>query len=210
MNILIIEKQNLIREALKLYVRRKYQDALVSGVATLQEALPSVKELGEDIIVIIGLDSHVADGTETGMSLLAAQPGCKVVALSMLDRKDIIADTFNAGFTGFLNRKIGDAEFHFALEHIQNGGRFLSSELGIAFIQRYVNKKQEIAGITVNESEIEVLKLLAQGYTSIESAVFLKTSVRTVENIRQSLIERSGSKNVASLVYYAMSKNLIR
>jgi DNA-binding NarL/FixJ family response regulator len=62
--------------------------------------------------------------------------------------------------------------------------------------------------LDLNEREIEILKLICKEFTAAEIADKLNLSVRTIEGYRQKLLEKSGAKNMAGLVVFAIKNNL--
>ena len=64
--------------------------------------------------------------------------------------------------------------------------------------------------LDINDRELEVLALIADGFTNIEIADRIFLSKRTVEGYRQSLIDKTKVKNTAELVKYAFQHGLLK
>jgi len=140
--------------------------------------------------------------------------GGQVIILSMLDDERYVMQAFRAGASGYLLKNITADELTFAIRHVHLDGRYICSELSLRFLDRLIaqpNRRQHEAetGIEFSTRDIEVLTLIANGLTNQEIADKLFTSKRTVEGYRQTLIEKTGARNTAALIRYALKNGLI-
>lgn len=144
----------------------------------------------------------------------SAQPDLKVILLSNQTDENMIVKAFRAGISGYLLKSISAQELRFAITHIHDTSQYLCSQLMSKFLDRLLTvpeAKPAKDGVTPHFSgrEIEILSLISQGFTNHEIAEKLFTSRRTIENYRQQLIDKTGSKNIVSLVRFAMINGLI-
>ncbi|MNR10489.1 Oxygen regulatory protein NreC [compost metagenome] len=137
-----------------------------------------------------------------------------MVVLSILDDEKYASNAFTSGASAYLSKDIEEDELLFCLQHVMKGKRYLSSDLCISILERFNNQLNMLAqnmsnGINFSEREINVLKLIAEGLTNQEIADKLYLSRRTVESQREALISKTGTKNSASLVRFAMRNGYV-
>lgn len=120
----------------------------------------------------------------------------------------------HAGCSAYLTKSAEPEALIYVLRSVGKGKRFVCSETLEKLIQARnmelsedMTDKDEISEFS--DREIEVLELLAMGLTSKEIADKIFLSTRTVEGHRQSLIDKSCSRNTAVLIHYAMIHSLI-
>jgi len=138
-----------------------------------------------------------------------------LIILSMLDNEKYVAQAFSEGACGYLLKNVSSDELIFAIKHVSAGGKYLCSELSIRMLERLVNSSLSSPSvfedvIDLSSREIEVLNLIAQGLTNHEMSEKLFLSKRTIEGHRQSLIEKTGSRNTAALIRYAVINGIVQ
>ena len=102
----------------------------------------------------------------------------------------------------------------FAIKHIFQYTQYICAELTIRLMDRLRSvpdllMSENINNIEFSSIEIEILSLIAEGFTNQEVADKIFTSKRTIENHRQNLIDRTGSRNTVALIRYAMLNGVI-
>jgi DNA-binding NarL/FixJ family response regulator len=132
---------------------------------------------------------------------------CKVLVIgdSKADFWQIVALMRKAD--GYIDEEITDKELQFAIQQLYAGKRYFDHKMAYLAIQNVPFTKDN--KIVLSNREYEVLKLIAEGYTNQEIADKLFTSRRTVEGHRQNLLIKTGSRNTARLIKYAVSNALL-
>jgi DNA-binding CsgD family transcriptional regulator len=92
-----------------------------------------------------------------------------------------------------------------------SGKKYLCTEMAMKCLERLSFLPAMDAGVPVDLSirELEILQLIAEGYTNAEMSDKLFISKRTVEGYRQNLIDKTNSKNTAALIRYAITNGII-
>jgi len=147
--------------------------------------------------------------------LKAKYPEVKVVMLSMHDNEKYISQAFIEGAVGYLLKNISAEELVFSLKHIDTGKKYICAELAVNMLNKLISNGILEQDATFSEAdfssrEIEVLHLIAEGLTNLEMADKLFISKRTVEGHRQSLLDKTGSRNTAKLIRYAATNGLLK
>jgi DNA-binding NarL/FixJ family response regulator len=150
-----------------------------------------------------------------GMEMIRAlQIDFRVLVLSMLDNGNYVLETIQAGARGYLLKNVSKKEMLFAIRYVADGGTYICSEIclktlkNLARIKGLPSSVMEL-NIEFSEREMEVLKLIAEGFTNKEMANKLFSSRRTIEGHRLSLMDKTGSKNTATLIKFSVQNGWV-
>ncbi len=165
-------------------------------------------------IAILDVNLPEMDGIELAKDLHKKYPETKFVMLSMMDNIKYVVSSFNAGAKAFLIKNISHDEMLFALRHVYRGEPYLCTEISMALLKdevRNMDKRRltPVNDLDLSERELQVINLIADGFTNQEIAERLYTSKRTVEGYRQQLLEKTGARNSAALVKYACQNHIL-
>lgn len=207
--IVVVEDQKIILSSLGGLLD-KHDNIQLVGEASNVEELLALLEKNQKVDLII---SDVIMPKMDGITMLGVlkEKGIKipVILLSILEDEKHSSAAFLAGAMGYLSKNIDVEELIFAIHTVTKGKRYFSTELCISILERYHSQlvKMPVKNanrIAFSEREISVLKLIAEGWTNQEMADELFLSRRTVEGIRQGILERTGAKNTAALIKFAI------
>jgi DNA-binding NarL/FixJ family response regulator len=213
-NIILADDHNIVRASLKALIE-KYEGIKVIAEVSDGLAVLDLLEKGiEADIVLSDIVMPKLDGIALTSTIKTKGYPVKVVVLSILDDEKYASNAFTSGASAYLSKDIEEDELLFCLQHVMKGKRYLSSDLCISILERFNNQLNMLAqnmsnGINFTEREINVLKLIAEGLTNQEIADKLYLSRRTVESQREALISKTGTKNSASLVRFAMRNGYV-
>jgi len=165
-------------------------------------------------VVLADMNMPELSGIELIAKLKQLAPSCKVIVLSALDHEKYVVQAFQTGANGYLLKSVNPEELIFAIRHIYAGSQYVCSELTSRFLNRLLSVPDALTseladGIDFSSREVEILGLIAEGYTNQEIADKLFTSKRTIEGHRQALIEKTGARNTAALVRFAIMNGII-
>ncbi|MGJ1435515.1 response regulator [Sphingobacterium siyangense] len=214
--ILLVEDHMVVRNGIKLLLESQEGFEVVGEASNGKEALDFLKANSVPDIVLTDISMDEMDGMELLQVLNKQYSSIKVVILSMLNQINYVIEAFESGLAGYLVKNVGYNELLFGLNHIANGGRYMSEEIAMILLDQ-VRSGQSYAQIPgewqtdfdISERELEVLKLIAEGYTNVEIADKIFLSKRTVEGHRQNLIDKAGVKNTAHLVKFAFERGIL-
>jgi len=214
--ILLVEDHMVVRNGIKLLLESQDGFEVVGEASNGKEALQFLNSNLVPDIVLTDISMEEMDGIELLHELNKQYPSIKVVILSMLNQINYVIEAFESGLAGYLVKNVGYSELLFGLNHIANGGRYMSEEIAMILLdqvrsgQSYAQVSGELqTDFDISDRELEVLKLIAEGYTNIEIADKIFLSKRTVEGHRQNLIDKAGVKNTAHLVKFAFERGIL-
>lgn len=214
-NVLLTEDHNVVRNGLKSLLEKDGELCVAAEATNGKQAL-AVLDKGIKIdIILTDINMPEMAGLELTATVKDRYPKIKVIILSMLDHEKYILEAFKMGASGYILKNVTADELVFAIKHVcRNSERYICSELALRMLDKLIQKPEVVipkpmVEMDLSKREIEILLLITEGYTNLEIADRLFTSKRTVEGHRQNLIDKTGSKNTAALVRYAILNGLI-
>lgn len=210
-NVLIAEDHGVVLKGLKLLLGQDPQINIAGEASNGVEVL-EIFAKGEKVdIVVADIRMPEINGLELISKVKVLNPEVKFVMLSMFDDEAHVVEAFELGASGYLLKKGDVEELIFAIKQVNAGGKYLSSELVFGFLDRVIQNTVAASASEVEFSsrELEILHLISEGMTNHEMSEKLFLSRRTIEGHRLSLIEKSGTKNTAALIRYAVLNKLV-
>lgn len=214
MKIILAEDHKIVRNGIKMLLESQGEITVVAEANNGIEVLNYFKDGGQADVVITDINMPEMDGITLITELKTISPDTRIIMLSMLDNEKYIAQAFIEGARGYLLKNISEEELNFALRYVSGGGRYLCAELAEKLLDKLTSnplQQANAAGQNIDFSlrEMEVLHLIAEGYTNTEMADKLFLSKRTIEGHRQALIDKTGAKNTAALIRFAVVNGFI-
>lgn len=215
MNILLAEDHTIVRNGIKMLLETEKGFKVVGEALNGKEVMDMIYGGTAIDIILTDINMPEMDGISLIREVKENYPAIKVVILSMHDSEKYVIEAFREGAAGYLLKNVGADELIFSLRFIQNGGKYLCAELSMKMMENIIQHKQyQYAGnqheIDFTMREIEILQLIADGLTNSEMSEKLFISKRTIEGHRQSLLEKTDSKNTAALIRFAVLNGIIQ
>jgi DNA-binding NarL/FixJ family response regulator len=200
--ILLVDGQRLFREALSILLARENDYVVVGGAADAQEALELIGTLKPEVVVTdlhFGADSSICHLEEIHTRF----PHVGLLVLTAFRAHDVAPRVRRAGALGYLLKDRGHKEFLKALRAVA-AGRGYRSEEGEGVRLRAVSQAATCAGVVdLTERQRQVLRALALGYRTRETARMLGVSVKAVHKQRERIREALRLDTVAELARFA-------
>ena len=207
--VLLVDDHAIMRDGIKALLSIHDDIEIVGEASEGKEAIEMAQELAPDVVVMdIGMPGM--DGLEATRRLTKRNPRIKVIVLTQHDNKEYIFSTIKAGAAGYVPKKALGSELVSAIRAVCRGDSFLYPSAAKILIEDYrqqAEKGDPYDSLTGREREI--LKLIAEGYTSREIADALFISLKTVQGHRTNIMEKLDFHNRTELIKYAMRKGLV-
>jgi DNA-binding NarL/FixJ family response regulator len=175
----------------------------------LLEGVPS----SEPDVVLMDLRMPGKDGIEATKVLSKQYPNIHVIVLSMYEDDRFVSHMMENGASGYLLKNAEPQEIRRAIMDVHEKGYYLNNFVNRILLKKSHAKQKAIPSlnseITLTDREKDVLKFICMEFTAQEIAQKMDISPRTVEAIKDRLMERFGSKNTAGLVFFAVKNNLV-
>jgi DNA-binding NarL/FixJ family response regulator len=208
----IADDHKIFRKGVILSLRTYPNIKFVQEADNGEELINGLAESQPDI-VLMDLRMPQKDGIETTKQISKIYPNIKVLVLTMYEDERFVSHLMENGANGYLLKSADPSEIKKAIMEVMARGYYLNN-----FVNRVLLKKSHARAKTIpslnseivlNDKEREVIRLLCMEYTAQEIAQKMEISPRTVEAIKDRLMERFGTKNTAGLVFFAVKNNLI-
>lgn len=207
--LIIADDQVLFLKGLRMLITTFDTIELVGEASNGQELLEQI-DIHQPNVVLIDLKMPILDGIEATKRIRATNTNLKIILLSMYNDESIINLVMKEGANSYLLKNEEPAILQEAIKAVMDKGFYFNEYVSKALLSGVQNPIEKINNNIISEKfqltkrEIEILKLICQEFTSNEIANQLFISTRTVEGHRKSLLAKTGVRNIAGLVLFAL------
>jgi DNA-binding NarL/FixJ family response regulator len=211
--ILIADDHAVLRSGLRLLLNAQPDFEVVGEASTGEETVERAMSLQPDVLL---LDIAMPDlnGLEAARRIRQQAPDLRIIVLTMYDDEAYLRQFLEMGAAGYVLKKAADTELAAAIRAVHRGESFVYPSLMGRLIDSYL--KQPSLPTTTEDNdglsprEVDVLRLVALGYTNQQIADELCIGVSTVETHRTRIMEKLGLRGRAQLVRYALARGLVK
>ena len=203
--IALVDDHALFRNGLRGLIDGKHNCRVVAEANDGADFLANDEAMSADI-VFMDIAMPTLSGDKATALALERNPKLKVICLSMFGDEKYYSRMVEAGAKGFLLKDSSIDDVFSAIEAVSNNEEFICNEVMQALSGAM---RRNSDADTLSEREVDVLLGICRGLSTQEIADKLFLSKRTVDTHRANILEKTGSKNTASLVVYAIKNNLI-
>jgi len=208
----IADDHQIFRRGVILSMRPYTDIKFVMEAENGEDLLAKIPEAAPDVI-LCDLKMPLKDGIDTTKQITKDFPTIRVIILTMYEDERFVGHLMDCGAAGYLLKSTDPSEIKKAIMEVMRTGFYLNPFVNKVLIKKNYSKQKFNPTLTtevvVSEREKEVLTLVCMEYTATEIAQKMDISSRTVEAIKDRLMERFGVKNSVGLVFYAMKNQLI-
>ncbi|WP_430813511.1 response regulator transcription factor [Carboxylicivirga sp. RSCT41] len=208
--ILLADDHSMIRQGLKAFLD-KDKFKVVAEAKNGKEALELIEENEIDVLVTDIMMPEM-DGVELCKHVIETHPHIHILALTMMNENYNIKKMLGAGAKGYILKDCTQDELRTAIETVNQGKNYYSQEVTDIIMEgltaQPAPKQRLVNEIPLTKRETEILHLICKEKTNVEIADELFISNRTVEAHKRNLLDKTGCKNIAGLVLYAVERKL--
>jgi DNA-binding NarL/FixJ family response regulator len=204
--VLLVDDHPITRCGVRQLVNQQLNLEVCGEAASAGEAMALVEKLHPDA-AIVDISLPATNGIELTKTIRCCAPGTAVLILTMHDENLYGEEVMRAGDQGLVMKCEAPDKVPIALEHILRGDTFFSPRVKQKMLHVLRQKRRrgsEFAIDTLSARELEVLRLMGDGYTPVEIAERLALSRKTIDTYREHLRRKLGFKNSNELVRYAI------
>lgn len=208
--ILLADDHQILRHGLRVLLEKERGIEVVGEAEDGRRAVELARTLKPGI-VIMDLQMPILNGIEATRQILANNPLCKVIFLSMSSDPIVVRQAIQAGARAFVLKDCAYDQLMMAIGAVKKGEQYLSPRIVGVVLTDYMKQldgSKETPRSVLTSREIEVLQLLAEGKTSKEIAGILDVSVKTVDTHRQNLMAKLDLRSIAGLTKFAIREGI--
>ncbi|MDX1662559.1 MAG: response regulator transcription factor [Candidatus Promineifilaceae bacterium] len=207
--IIIAEDHNVVRTAVASYLSRRGDIEVVGEVAEGGAPLfEAVETLEPDLLLLDAhMPGHDVDVIESARQLRKHFPDLTILVLSAYDRREYVVGLLKAGAAGYVLKDDSSEMLLRAIRTVVNGGEWVSPRVANILVNSVRNKEQEPAAV-LSKREVDVLRVMARGYTNSKIAEELFITEQTVKNHVSSIFSKLGVETRVEAVLYALRHGL--
>jgi len=208
----IADDHKIFRKGVILSMRPYTNIKFVMEAENGEDLLAKLKDVEPDVI-LCDLRMPVKDGIDTTKQITKEYPNIRIIILTMYEDERFVGHLMDCGAAGYLLKSTEPSEIKSAIMDVMRTGFYLNPFVNKVLIKKNYSKQKFhpnlSSEIVISDREKEVLNLVCMEFTASEIAVKMDISARTVEAIKDRLMERFGVKNSVGLVFYAMKNQLL-
>ena len=208
----IADDHKIFRKGVILSLKPYHNIQFVLEAENGEELIQGVEDAKPDII-LMDLKMPVKDGIETTKYLNKHFPAIRILILTMYEDERFVGHLMDSGANGYLLKSTDPEEIKQGIMDVMRTGFYLNNFVNRVLIKKNYSKQKFNPNlnseVVISDREKEVLSLVCLEYTAQEIAQKMDISARTVEAIKDRLMERFGVKNSVGLVFFAMKNSLI-
>jgi len=213
-SVLIAEDHALVRAGVRALLDFEPDMEVIGEAITGEDAANIVRERSPDI-VLMDLNLPGGGGLLAIKEIKKCAPDVKILVVTMHKTDEYIHEALRNGASGYILKESAHSELIFAMRRVLEGKTYVSPDVAEVVIANISSTYQKAAPTPVATSpltprELEVLKLVAQGYSNKQVADRMNLSIKTIEKHRSSVMKKLNLRNTVMLASYAIKNGHIK
>lgn len=209
--ILLADDHALVRSGLRMILDAEPDLTVVAEAANGHEAVQQAGAVSIDL-AILDIAMPRLTGIQAAREINRNTPGVRILMLSMYDNEQYFFESLRVGASGYVLKSVADRDLLEACRATLRGEPYLYPGAVNSLIREWLqraDRAEPIPQTLLTPREEEIVKLVAEGYSSREIATDLVISVKTVDRHRANILQKLGLRDRLALTRYAIRAGLI-
>ena len=210
--IVLIDDQKLVRDGIRSLLELSPEVTVVAEAASGKEAVAVVEEHSPDI-VLMDIQMPRMNGIEAIEAIAAAELKPSIIILTTFDDHDLVLQGIRAGARGYLLKDVSLEDLISAIKHVHAGGTMVRPAITDTLLRAVDSSAQSFETLPdpqdLTKKELEVLRLVAGGYSNREISEGLKRSEGTIKNHVSNILSKLGVRDRTRAVLRAIELGLL-
>jgi DNA-binding NarL/FixJ family response regulator len=210
--VLLADDHEIVRSGLRAVLEDEADIEVVAEAADGVEALEKASRCEVDL-AILDVSMPRLTGLQATAELHRRRSDVRVLILSVHDNEQYFFEALKAGASGYVLKSAANRDLVAACRAAMRGEPFLYPKTMTALVREYLEQAgagQDAMDDPLTPRELQVVKLIAEGYSSAEIATELVISRKTVDHHRANILDKLGIRKVADLTRYAIRRGLLQ
>lgn len=209
--IILADDHEILRKGLTSLLSKDKGFKIVGEARDGLELLDQLRKVKCDLVVV-DLSMPNMDGIAAIKAIKKKFPRVKILVLTMQGDNEHFKHAMSAGADGYVLKDDAFDQLSLAIKMIMKRKKYISPAVSSLVADRYVRSLDDFKSPSLDvltKRELQILALIAEGFSNKQIASKLHLSIRTVETHRLNLTDKLGIKSIASLVKFAANKGLV-
>ena len=206
----VVDDHAIVRAGLRMVLEADPDFEVVGEADTAAAALELVRR-ERPHVALVDINLPDESGLRVAEEITRTESSVRLLMLSVHDDPEIVRESVRLGAHGYLRKDTTPADLRAAIRAVHNGDAWFSPSVAKTLAEALRDQPAPVANSLerLTDRERDVLTRVAQGLSNKEIAAELGISVRTVESHRDSLMRKTGLRNVAALTRFALESGLL-
>jgi two-component system response regulator NreC len=211
--VVVADDHAILRAGLRMLINAQADMTVVAEAQDGIEAVEAVQRTKPDV-AILDVTMPRSGGLDAISGIVTRSRSTRILLLTMHEEPAYLRTALSAGASGYVLKKSVDADLLTAIRAVYKGRTYVDSELAEILVRDAISpdpsdRDSSAARNVLSDRELQVLKLVAEGFSSREVAEQIFVSTKTVETYRSRFVEKLGLKSRAQIVQYALNLGLL-
>lgn len=217
--IVLADDHQLVRRGIRLILESEPDLRVVGEASDGAEVVALLRELDCDLVILdvsmprmTGLQAAREIARRSAGGVLGPGTAPQLLMLSMHDNEQYFFSALQAGASGYVLKSVADEDLVGACRAAMRDEAFVYPGAMRALVRDYlgrISRGEQVPASLLTPREDEVLKLIAEGYSSQQIAETLVISIKTVERHRANIMAKLGMRDRTQVTRYAIRAGLI-
>ncbi|MBL7887438.1 MAG: response regulator transcription factor [Flavobacterium sp.] len=198
-SILLADDHSIVRHGMVLMIKEIIHEVTIFHASTFKETLSILRKNNIDFMI---LDISFPDGNSSAIisQIKSLNKNIKILIFSGLDEDVYALRYINSGANGYLNKLSTEAEMRQAVRTFLEEGKYISQRTKDKILDNYMSNKSINPLDQLSNREIEVARLMVQGYGNLEISSMKKLQKTTISTFKKRIYEKLNIDNLVALI----------
>jgi DNA-binding NarL/FixJ family response regulator len=209
--VLLADDHVMVRRGLRMILSAQPDLTVVAEAGDGAEAVELARRTALELVVL-DVSMPRLTGLQAAAQITREHPQLRVLMLSMHDNEQYLFEALRAGASGYVLKTAADRDLVEACRAVLRGQPFLYPSGIAVLIRDFLDRArdgEDLPADPLSPRELEVVKLVAEAYTSEQIARLLGLSRKTVERHRENVLGKLGMRDRVELTRYAIRRGLV-
>jgi DNA-binding NarL/FixJ family response regulator len=206
--IIVVDDHELVRAGLCRLLASVDHVQVVGQTGSGREAVIMTRDLDPDM-VLLDFCLPDQDGLETTRQIVELGMKTKILILTMSESEEYATRLIRAGASGFLVKAASASDLVSAVDKVMHGAVVVSHSILEKMVSRMGQPEDATPEHVLSNRELQVLQLLARGFSTRHAAEHLLLSQSTVETYRSRILDKLDLRNNSDITRFAIRRGLI-